>query len=153
MAKKPENRIIDITPTEVARHIGRPPSDFDLPSHWRDEILMEYEQGASDVEIMKLIRSLRPSRTFSKDLFNRWMDEDEEFSTSIKEGRMLAEAWWMKAGRVALLSENRFAYVGWYMNMKNRFGWRDTPVDDDPTRKELPAPIIQVLPPKLEEDE
>lgn len=54
----------------------------------------------------------------------RWMDEHEEFREAIKSGREFSQGWWEKQGRVAL-REKEFSPTLWYMNMKNRFGWKD----------------------------
>ena len=103
--------------------VGRPKEDLSsLPDNWHEEVLELYSEGAADVEIKALIYQWRG--TFSCDLWNRWMKDYEEFSITIKKGRMLSESWWNKSGRKNL-KEKDFSYTGWYMNMKNRFGWRD----------------------------
>ncbi len=47
-----------------------------------------------------------------------------EFSDTIKRGIRLSEIWWQKEGRTSLRDKD-FRDALWYMNMKNRFGWRD----------------------------
>lgn len=102
---------------------GRPTEDLSsLPEHWYNHILELYEKGGSDVEVKALIYRWRGR--FSNDLWDRWLKEEEEFSETIKNGKMLSEAWWMKNGRTNLRNKD-FSYTGWYMNMKNRFGWTD----------------------------
>jgi hypothetical protein len=102
---------------------GRPLEDLkSLPEKWYLEILSLYEEGASDVEVKALIYSWRGS--FSNDLWERWLRDYEEFSEIIKTGKLLSEAWWQKEGRTNLRTKD-FSYTGWYMNMKNRFGWVD----------------------------
>lgn len=62
----------------------------------------------------------------SRETMNRWSKDDEkpEFCDAIKKGVELSEAWWLSEGRTSL-RDNHFNHVLWYMNMKNRFGWRD----------------------------
>lgn len=106
---------------------GRPKSQIDLPDGWYNDILDMYSHGASDVEVKAYIYDKRKS--FSNDLWNRWLEEEQEFSETIKVGKMLSEAWWNKNGRENLQNKE-FNYTGWYMNMKNRFGWRDKTEQD-----------------------
>lgn len=101
---------------------GRPKSNLDLPDGWQTKILSLYREGASNIEIKAQIHEWRGS--FSNDLWERWCKEEEEFSQVINVGKMLSEAWWSKSGRTNLVNKE-FNYTGWYMNMKNRFGWSD----------------------------
>jgi len=96
---------------------------FDLPNGWQDTILDMYKEGASQVEVKAQIYEWRGS--FSNDLWDRWMREEKQFSEVIKVGVMLSQAWWEKTGRTNLKAVKDFSYTGWYMNMKNRFGWKD----------------------------
>lgn len=103
--------------------VGRPKEDLsELPNGWYNDILEVYRNGGSDVEVKALIYEWRGR--FSNSLWDRWLEEEPEFSKTIKMGRMLSEAWWTKNGRTNLQNKD-FNYTGWYMNMKNRFGWSD----------------------------
>jgi hypothetical protein len=99
---------------------GRPKFKLeDLPKGWKESVESMYADGASDVEIRAYALG-----NISDDLWYRLLKEEPEFSRTIKNGRRLCESWWVKNGRTNLDSET-FSYTGWYMNMKNRFGWAD----------------------------
>lgn len=88
----------------------------DLPKNWKNTVLKIKKEGGSDVEV-------RVALDISVDLWDRFKKEIEEFSETIKKGRDLCEAWWLEKGRQ--LENKQFNAVLWYMNMKNRFGWKD----------------------------
>lgn len=98
--------------------VGRPKIKLtDLPDGWKNIIIDNKREGASDVEI-------RCELDISYDTWERLIEEEPEFSQTVKRGHELCEAWWVGKGRKSLENKD-FSYVGWYMNMKNRFGWRD----------------------------
>ena len=121
---------------------GRPKEIFDLPENWYNEVLNLYKEGASDVEIKALIYQWRGS--FSNDLWDRWVKEEEQFSETIKMGKLISEAWWTKSGRKNLENKD-FSYTGWYMNMKNRFNWTDKQSVDVTSLGDKVTPPIQWL--------
>ena len=121
---------------------GRPKEIFDLPENWYNEVLNLYKEGASDVEIKALIYQWRGS--FSNDLWDRWIKEEEQFSETIKMGKLISEAWWTKSGRKNLENKD-FSYTGWYMNMKNRFNWTDKQSVDVTSLGDKVTPPIQWL--------
>jgi hypothetical protein len=104
------------------KKMGRPKIELDLWRGWAKEIIELYVEGASDVEIKALI--WKKKGAFSNDLWDRWMDEEKDFSETIKMGRTFAKSWWEKKGRSGVDSQEINSTM-WYMNMKNRYGWRD----------------------------
>ena len=59
-----------------------------------------------------------------KQTFYNWCEAHPEFLDAKKTGESFSQGWWMKNGRIQL--ENKDFNSGlWYMNMKNRFGWKD----------------------------
>lgn len=74
-------------------------------------------QGKS---IKQVARLLKISRSYLYEL----MEKDVQLSDTISFGKENAEGWWEEEGQNNLGNKN-FNYQGWYMNMKNRFGWAD----------------------------
>ena len=105
----------------------------DLPKKWKNTILKMKKDGASDVEV-------RVALDISQELWERFIKEIDEFSITIKKGKDLCEAWWLAHGRKQL-ENKQFNMVLWYMNMKNRFGWRDK-TETDITSGGKPLPIL-----------
>ncbi len=105
----------------------------DLPKNWQKIILDIKKDGGSDVEV-------RVALDISNDLWDRFKKEIGEFSETVKKGQDLCEAWWLKHGRTQL-ENNKFSAVLWYMNMKNRFGWKDKS-ETDITSGGKPLPIL-----------
>jgi hypothetical protein len=77
----------------------------------------EMSHGASLTEIKAMLR-------LWNDTYERLLEEEPEFKEAIKRGLLCSESWWLKEGR-SNLKNREFSYTGWYMNMKNRFGWKD----------------------------
>ncbi len=111
----------------------------DLPKNWKSLVFKEMETGASKQEVKVLLR-------ISNDLFERFMKENKEFSETISYGVELSEAWWLRQGRTNLKNK-QFNYGGWYMNMKNRFAWRDRQATDV-TSGERPIAGVVYMPRK-----
>lgn len=114
--------------------VGRPKKTLaELPEDWYNYVLTEMSQGASLEEIKAYL-------SVSNDVHTRWMNEEKEYMETIKRGLELSKAWWMKKGRIEL-SNKEFSATLWYMNMKNRFGWKDRQ-DVTTNDKDLPTPIL-----------
>lgn len=114
---------------------GRPKKTLkDLPKNWKELILSIKKDGGSDVEV-------RVALDISEELWRRFEREIEEFSRTVKRGRDLCESWWLERGRQ--LENRSFNAVLWYMNMKNRFGWKDK---TDVTSGDKPIPVLANVP-------
>jgi len=116
---------------------GRPKKTLEcLPDGWQEKTLGLASEGASDVE-------LRGMLDISDDLWYRFIDEEPEFSRTVKKAHNRCEIWWVKNGRMSL-REKEFNSTLWYMNMKNRFGWADRQ-EQKITHSTPPQIIIQTI--------
>lgn len=97
---------------------GRPKITIkDFVITWQQDILNLARQGASDVELAVFL-------DISRDTFYEMQKREPIFSDTIKKAHDLCEAWWLEKGRKGVTEKNVDATL-WYMNMKNRFGWKD----------------------------
>jgi hypothetical protein len=95
-----------------------------IKSTWEEDCLALSKDGASDVE-------LREELNISDDLWYRWIDEDEEFSRTIKRCHRLCQIWWERHGRKMASGQADGNATVWIFNMKNRFGWTDRTQQDN----------------------
>jgi len=103
------------------RKVGRPKEGLDtLHDDWAAQVQAKYQEGASDAEIQCLLGAMRGTH-FSKDLWYRWLDEEPEFSDTIKAGRALARGWWEETARKQAQEGKGNATTLIFM-MKNRWG-------------------------------
>ena len=104
---------------------GRPKKNLDvLNEGWQDRLIQLGKDGASDVE-------LRAELDISEDLWYRWMDEEPEFSQTVKKARMFCQIWWERQGRKMTTGEAQGNATTWIFNMKNRFRWTDRVEQDN----------------------
>jgi hypothetical protein len=100
----------------------RKKAEIKLPEDFRGIIIGEMGQGASIIEVIVKLGITRSAHY-------RLMAENSEYEKAFEEGLEKSEAWWLKTGREFLTGEvKKFNSGLWFMNMKNRFGWRDTPL-------------------------
>jgi hypothetical protein len=91
----------------------------DFPEDWVAQTLALYQNGGSDIEVRAEVLG-----GICHETWERLLAEEELFSETIKKGRVLAEAWWMRAGRDSLYLD-KFQTGPYCLHMKNRFGWFD----------------------------
>jgi len=102
-----------------ARKRGRPKEGIDtLPTGWQQQIISLYAEGADDVEVKAQIYVWRGS--FSNNLWDRWLTEEQEFSETVKKGRELSFAWWSAHLRKQSV-EGKGNVTATIFAMKNRF--------------------------------
>ncbi|MEZ5781171.1 MAG: hypothetical protein R3D70_05925 [Rhizobiaceae bacterium] len=109
------------------RSIGRPLVVLaDLPDGWRTIMHSIYAEGGSDAEV-KVALAIEPARAMSNDLWDSLQEREPVFSEAVKEGRVLAEAWWARLGQKGITMGKRFNGVPYIFNMHNRFkeNWKN----------------------------
>lgn len=72
----------------------------------------------------------------TSDVLYDWVEKHEEFASAKKEGLALALEFYEKIGRNGMLGKlPGFNVTAWIFTMKNRFKWRDHPIDSDAGEK------------------
>ena len=64
----------------------------------------------------------------TREVLDTWCEKHPEFADAKKNGFLLSEAWWESIAHENLMVHKDGPNLNatlWYMNMKNRFGWRD----------------------------
>ena len=90
-----------------------------------DMLIKEMASGISYLAFAGLIR------VSNKTLYN-WEKDHPEFAEAKEIAFNACLYFWETKGIAGLTAPKEFNAVVWYMNMKNRFGWRDTPPDEKP---------------------
>jgi hypothetical protein len=98
-----------------------------------EKVVKLMREGAS---IMEVARELNARR----ETLWSWRKNHPEFKDAIETGLDYSQGWWEKMGRLAI-NDKQFNATVWYMNMKNRFGWRDKK-DLTTNGKDLPTPLL-----------
>lgn len=92
------------------------------------EMIKEYEEGASDPEVCKILRL--PYSEFKKKLNN-----DQDFKILVEYGRMAAQAFWYQRGRMGMLKKGTIDYQFWQLWMKNQYGWTEKAATTNPDER------------------
>lgn len=102
------------------REVGRPKvSPEDYNPDWKEQILKAYRDGNSDVWIRARCFN---DRIVSDDLWYRWIEEEEDFSRTVKFGKQLSQAWWEEQSKDHASGTNTDANAtSLIFNMSNRF--------------------------------
>jgi len=98
------------------------PHKLMLSRAWKTTALKLAAQGASMVEIMLAI-GVKPKRHAR--LLKETTPKGRVYRAVMTEAKNLCEAWWLQVGRKGLTMGTKFNSSLYYMNMKNRFGWKD----------------------------
>lgn len=114
--------------------VGRP-SKYD--PKFCEVVITLMREGASIVEIAYELEVCR-------DTIYEWIEKHEDFSDAIKKGRDFSEGWWCKQGR-RNIHNKEFNSTLWYMNMKNRFSWKDKQETEHGATESLMQKIMEKL--------
>lgn len=105
---------MSLQPLPPKRKVGR-------PSLYKPEMC---EQATELMKSGLALEELPLHLKVSLRSINEWREVHPEFAQAIKDGIDYSQSWWMGEGRENIRNKE-FNATLWYMNMKNRFGWKD----------------------------
>lgn len=107
------------------RPVGRPRTTIDdLPENWR-EIMQECGQDGGSATEARAMLGIGDSA------WSTLLEDSPEFRLAEKTRDTLCEVWWERLGRTGASGKTPINPTVWIFNMKNRFGWRDKPKEDE----------------------
>lgn len=108
----------------MANDVGRPKKTLDdIPSDWKESMLAAYSEGKSNVWVRARLLDC-----ISDDLWYRFIEEEPEFSRTVKAGLSLSQAYWEDLSQDSASGTNTAGNAtSLIFNMKNRFSddWRE----------------------------
>ncbi len=119
--------------------------------NWKKEIIDAYKDGKSDIWIR--VNCFNAHRV-SDDLWYRWIKDIEEFAMSVKEGKLLSQAWWEDVSQEhADGSRTSSNAVSLIFNMTNRFkkDWKQRQTVEQTNKHSLDIDSIDEIRALLEE--
>lgn len=90
-----------------------------LPKSFKRKAMLMYAKGCSDAEIQAVFGILPSS-------WEEWLTAYPDFADTVALGNARAKAWWERNARQYVTQpQAKFNGGLWYMNMKNRYGYKD----------------------------
>ena len=122
-------------PKEECKSLGGRPKTLleDLPDDWQSVMLQLYDQGATDIEVRAIIKV--HGRCMSNDLWYRLRTEEPMFSETVKEGKILSEAYMTGLGRRGILMGKDFNAKQWDRMVTKQFPkeWQPKKLEEEKT--------------------
>lgn len=73
--------------------------------------------------------------------FYNWVGQHKAFAAAYEQGKLASEAWWCKLGRAGATGKISIQPSIWIFNMKNKFGYRDQPMNEEDEQKAQPIKV------------
>jgi len=93
-----------------------------LPDNWKELLFSVSEQGGMNVHVQQALN-------ISRDTYDKWMKENEEFQTAVEQAKEMSEIWWVEKAMNAMENgqSKMFNQHLWSFIVRNKFpyNWRD----------------------------